>query len=564
MDKIPFLTEKQFPFLIDNYPIITSNKDELSKIRKICHHELIDKKIKKTKEWKKSVEPNTTKTNDSNEVDGIGSRWSPFLNYSKLMSQDPTLKTKTYEEKIKLIIDQWKAMSEDERKVYKKGKFKRRLPITTAHNPDRYLGAVSEKLQDVIDNYIDKNQKKFTDDKKYSQQTSLSYNLEKENFTELIYLKSLKSCITPGESVGVLAAQSIGEPSTQMTLNTFHFAGRGDMNVTLGIPRLREILMVASSNIKTPSMQIPVFDSKIAKAEKLKDNLQRTDLEHCIHRINIEQKLNFESNREVKRIWLTKVRVDFLPINEMRKRSNTSIRPVEIFSYIENKFIKNLCISINKKYNQISSSSLLHASTVRDKSMKNFKNINADNEDDDDNGDADADNEVKADVLDSGEAYGEKMLNKADDELEYVGEDEEQKQLNQEENDTSDDDFDDEADENDEQEEAKAIESPVKILKKKTKLIDSNRVNRITHISDMIDSYTYDAENMQWFEITFKLDALKPRLDLYSVIQKEIKQSHITKVEGIKRCFLNQSTLPEDNGCFKLITEGINVNVSST
>ena len=55
-----------------------------------------------------------------------------------------------------------------------------------------------------------------------------------------------------------------------MTLNTFHFAGRGDMNVTLGIPRLREILMVASSNIKTPSMQVPVLDSKITEGEKLK------------------------------------------------------------------------------------------------------------------------------------------------------------------------------------------------------------------------------------------------------------------------------------------------------
>jgi DNA-directed RNA polymerase I subunit RPA1 len=39
--------------------------------------------------------------------------------------------------------------------------------------------------------------------------------------------------------VGVLAAQSVGEPSTQMTLNTFHMAGRGEANVTLGIPRLR-------------------------------------------------------------------------------------------------------------------------------------------------------------------------------------------------------------------------------------------------------------------------------------------------------------------------------------
>lgn len=37
--------------------------------------------------------------------------------------------------------------------------------------------------------------------------------------------------------------QSIGEPSTQMTLNTFHFAGRGEMNVTLGIPRLRYAIL---------------------------------------------------------------------------------------------------------------------------------------------------------------------------------------------------------------------------------------------------------------------------------------------------------------------------------
>ena len=37
----------------------------------------------------------------------------------------------------------------------------------------------------------------------------------------------------------MVSVQSIGEPSTQMTLNTFHFAGRGEMNVTLGIPRLR-------------------------------------------------------------------------------------------------------------------------------------------------------------------------------------------------------------------------------------------------------------------------------------------------------------------------------------
>lgn len=44
-----------------------------------------------------------------------------------------------------------------------------------------------------------------------------------------------------------------------MTLNTFHFAGRGEMNVTLGIPRLREILMTAGQSIKTPNAEVSFF-----------------------------------------------------------------------------------------------------------------------------------------------------------------------------------------------------------------------------------------------------------------------------------------------------------------
>ena len=53
-------------------------------------------------------------------------------------------------------------------------------------------------------------------------------------------LKYARAAAAAGEAVGVLAAQSVGEPSTQMTLNTFHMAGRGEANVTLGIPRLRQ------------------------------------------------------------------------------------------------------------------------------------------------------------------------------------------------------------------------------------------------------------------------------------------------------------------------------------
>lgn len=68
----------------------------------------------------------------------------------------------------------------------------------------------------------------------------------------IVQLKYMGSLAAPGEAVGILAAQSVGEPSTQMTLNTFHMAGRGEANVTLGIPRLREILMTASTASPTP------------------------------------------------------------------------------------------------------------------------------------------------------------------------------------------------------------------------------------------------------------------------------------------------------------------------
>ncbi|KAI5187064.1 DNA-directed RNA polymerase I subunit RPA1 [Nematocida homosporus] len=66
------------------------------------------------------------------------------------------------------------------------------------------------------------------------------------------WLKYVVRGAEPGEPVGILAAQSVGEPSTQMTLNTFHLAGVGGKNVTLGMPRLSEIVMTASRVIKTP------------------------------------------------------------------------------------------------------------------------------------------------------------------------------------------------------------------------------------------------------------------------------------------------------------------------
>ena len=80
--------------------------------------------------------------------------------------------------------------------------------------------------------------------------------IEPETFKKMYYMKYMKSLVHAGENVGTIAAQSVGEPSTQMTLNTFHLAGHGAGNMTLGIPRLKEILMTTPYNIKTPIMKI--------------------------------------------------------------------------------------------------------------------------------------------------------------------------------------------------------------------------------------------------------------------------------------------------------------------
>ncbi|XP_005100330.1 DNA-directed RNA polymerase II subunit RPB1 [Aplysia californica] len=81
----------------------------------------------------------------------------------------------------------------------------------------------------------------------------------------------------PGEMVGALAAQSLGEPATQMTLNTFHYAGVSAKNVTLGVPRLKEIINI-SKKPKTPSLTVYLLGQAARDAEKCKDVLCR--LEH--------------------------------------------------------------------------------------------------------------------------------------------------------------------------------------------------------------------------------------------------------------------------------------------
>jgi DNA-directed RNA polymerase I subunit RPA1 len=106
--------------------------------------------------------------------------------------------------------------------------------------------------------------------------------ITRDDMSRLVSAKYSCSLCPPGEAVGCIAAQSVGEPSTQMTLNTFHLAGSG-ANVTLGIPRLREIIMTASREPKTPTMSVPLHNYvSDAEATRLTRRLTKLNLMELI------------------------------------------------------------------------------------------------------------------------------------------------------------------------------------------------------------------------------------------------------------------------------------------
>src|SRR5258708_16422934 len=84
--------------------------------------------------------------------------------------------------------------------------------------------------------------------------------------------------LAQGSTVGAVGAQSIGEPGTQMTLKTFHFAGVASMNVTLGVPRIKEIINAAKM-ISTPIISCKLVTSgSEASARIVKGRLEKTHL----------------------------------------------------------------------------------------------------------------------------------------------------------------------------------------------------------------------------------------------------------------------------------------------
>ena len=129
-----------------------------------------------------------------------------------------------------------------------------------------------------------------------------------ELLLETVTLKFKEALVHPGEMVGIVAGQSIGEPTTQLTLNTFHMSGvSSKSNVTLGVPRIEEILRL-TSNPKNPSLTVhlkPMEEQDADKAAIYATMMEHTRLVDVVANVQICFDPNPMATRiEDDRTWL--------------------------------------------------------------------------------------------------------------------------------------------------------------------------------------------------------------------------------------------------------------------
>ena len=136
-----------------------------------------------------------------------------------------------------------------------------------------------------------------------------------------------KALIEPGEAIGTVAAQSIGEPSTQMTLNTFHYAGVAEINVTLGLPRIIEIVD-ARKNPSTPIMTVYLDEKHRHSREKALEVARRiegTTLENLAREMSLDI-LNYEFIVEIDPERLQKSGLD---MEKIQRKLESSFKSAE-------------------------------------------------------------------------------------------------------------------------------------------------------------------------------------------------------------------------------------------
>ncbi|MES1902915.1 MAG: DNA-directed RNA polymerase III subunit RPC1, partial [Paramarteilia canceri] len=166
-------------------------------------------------------------------------------------------------------------------------------------------------------------------------------NDQLEIFSRMVFEKLQRAIVEPGTAVGVLCSQSIGEPATQMTLKTFHFAGVASMNITQGVPRLTEIIN-AAQKLSTPIINVELKESENQQVARIvKSRLEKTllgEISEYIEEVLLPDECYLLIKISLARIKLLCLKIDIYDIVNCILKSKLKIMPSQISIYSEDLF----------------------------------------------------------------------------------------------------------------------------------------------------------------------------------------------------------------------------------
>lgn len=335
-------------------------------------------------------------------------------------------------------------------------------------------------------------------------------------FETLLEMKYMNSVVDPGEAVGIVAAQSIGEPSTQMTLNTFHLAGHSAKNVTLGIPRLREIVMSASKNPSTPSMTLHIHPELDEEAgDNFAKGITKVTLAEVMDQITVREKIGRGVGSEKAKIY--DIRLNMYPSAEYQRTYAISI--ADILRTIEIKFIPKLSKSMDAELNrQVSEQAGMTASqpevgissgTIKEATSGLEENDTVGEPDRDLDGDDDDDDNDNDD-----DGTNSKQKQNRNEAISYGAPDEEEEVMRKDDRRTSSPDIDDEDEgysgspqaggdvEGDTSESEEDADSVTGLLSREVEV-------RIMEVNPRVTRFAFDEDEGQWSEIRLEVCAPK-------------------------------------------------------
>ncbi|KAG0308698.1 hypothetical protein BGZ98_007169 [Dissophora globulifera] len=467
------------------------------------------------------------------------------------------------------LLDQVEALSHSKKVARKPHKYD---PTLSLFSPSSHVGAVSEAFEKKLNDYVDKNPDGIiqSPDGVVTKKSERFKGLDKKKFKAMMYLRYMNSLVEPGEAVGLLAAQGVGEPSTQMTLNTFHFAGFGAKNVTLGIPRLREIVMTASTKLKTPTMTLNIKPGVTeSQLQTFCQDTSRLTLAQLIDNVQVTERLISKSaatNQKRHKVFVIRLNL----FREDEYAAEYGIRSGDVEQVIEEQFVRKLETTILRDLRRVFRKTKGANKDEIGKPSKVKEGVTGDSERDDeaeisrheaggdesDDGDGDATAEK---ISKRGKQQASYEAPDSDDEAVIKSADKAQKELDGEESEVdSDSSVDSEDEVEDEADRRKRLARVAKQAEKRGKMAEESRKDREERICEMcpyVKKYSFDSEQGSWCEIEMQFPAETKKLLMVNLVSAVAPMCILHEIKGIERVFMSE----DEKGTPQVATEGVNL-----